>query len=290
MAAAFGLDVISSRTGLPLELHTFPIGTFVVCEPGTPFTLALHNSSAHHSNVRILIDGSWTGSLMTVKAGDTRQLQGWSLDRHRKSEFVFMSPPTHDSDLDGESAQQAASSSAASAAQLSQLGTIRATFHPVKYMGRKGKPLTARAPLNHKQLSVPEGKKALSLGVTAGHGAQIIHKKRFSTGYHTDKSKPALGVAELRYCVPDALCLSADPALKAVGEALVALQAPPGQQAPAGQRAPPGQQAPLALLPPAGRADPTTEAAVVAQPERGGSSAERKSPVFIDLCADDDDE
>ena len=71
------------------------------------------------------------------------------------------------------------------------------------------------------QQAVPEGKKALALGVTVAAGSTVPVQWKASK-FKSDRSGADLGKVELRYCVPEALRLSNDPALKAAAEALIA--------------------------------------------------------------------
>ena len=100
------------------------------------------------------------------------------------------------------------------------LGSITATcYHVLPLRGPVSRPPTG---IRHvEQKAVPEGKKALALGVTVAGGATINEPFK-GASWKADKSRPPICKVELRYCVPDALKLSNDPALKAAAEALIA--------------------------------------------------------------------
>ena len=118
---------------------------------------------------------------------------------------------------------------AASSARTSSfdaLGEVKAVVWPVKPC--KTAPVRSQRgarPELHQQAAVPEDKKAVSLGVTTGAGSTARSVKKICTT-KTDRSRGPLGTVKLRYCVPDALRLSPDPSLKAVGEALLANKMP----------------------------------------------------------------
>ena len=127
-------------------------------------------------------------------------------------QFVFAYPPT----FEGSTSAPLPGTSAA----LGALGSITATcYHVVPLRGPVSRPPTG---IRHvEQKAVPEGKKALALGVTVAGGATINEPFK-GASYKADKSRPPICKVELRYCVPDALKLSNDPALKAAADALIA--------------------------------------------------------------------
>ena len=192
--------------GFPLRNHHFPkLGvTFVVAQPSKAFTITVTNIHSERVGAEVFVDGSRTGCREIIKPGRSRVIQGWWMPGgYAVQQFVFSRPPT----VEEESSE---------GADLEALATIKVLFWPVKPLQSQKRPAGA----SHSQHAVPEGKKALSLGVTATVGA-MMHADWRPARHTCDKSRGPLGSAVLHYGVPDLLRLSADPRLKKVGAELV---------------------------------------------------------------------
>jgi hypothetical protein len=206
--------------GAPLRSHSLPPGEFVVAQPGSAFTIKLKNVWHDRISVEVKVDGQWTGSNKQLKPGHERVVQGFRMQGgNQAQQFVFAYPPTF------EGSTSAAPLPGTSAA-LGALGSITATAWPTQPKSQKQIMKEARSGIGPsgvtpEQQAVPEGKKALALGVTVAAGSTVPTKWKASK-HKSDKSGANLGKVELRYCVPDALKLSNDPALKAAADALIA--------------------------------------------------------------------
>ena len=203
--------------GAPLRTHSLPPGKFVVAQPGSAFTIKLKNVWHDRICVQVKVDGQKTGSSSVIKPGHERSVNGFRMQGGTQvQQFVFAYPPTFEGST---SAAPLPGSSAA----LGALGSITATAWPTKPKSQKARKKDSRGPSGAKpeQQAVPEGKKALALGVTVAAGSTVPAKWKASTST-ADTSGGDLGKVELRYCVPDALRLSNDPALKAAADALIA--------------------------------------------------------------------
>ena len=170
------------------------------------------------------------------------------------------------------------------------LGSITATcYHVLPLRGPVSRPPTG---IRHvEQKAVPEGKKALALGVTVAGGATINEPFK-GASWKADKSRPPICKVELRYCVPDALKLSNDPALKAAAEALIA--AGPDAAAAAGAASSSSAAAASSSAPLHAAASSNAPAAVPAaapaadvKPERKRRGKAKASSEVVELSDDD---
>ena len=231
MAQQWDLTVQLKRTGEILEVHSFAAGSFCVAQPNEEFAIIFHNQASQKVSFDLSVDGKKVGSTKHTGPNKTFTTPGWRLDDHNCRAFVFSPPPTFDASQpraapapSSSAHRKLASSSAAPAASadaLNALGEIKAVVWPVKQRTQGAKLCSQHGKRpEHQQMAVPEDKKTMALGVTTGAGSTVSYKKSVSSEYKTDHSRGPLGTVTLRYCVPDALRLSPNPTLKAVGETL----------------------------------------------------------------------
>ena len=201
--------------GAPLRTHSLPPGEFVVAQPGSAFTIKLKNVWHDRISVSVTVDGQWTGTNTQFNPGHEHVVHGFRMPGgNQAQQFVFAYPPTFEGSA-------SAAPLPGTAAALGALGSIKATAWPVKPKSLQQVMMDARSsgPKGAKpeQQAVPEGKKALALGVTVAAGSTVPVKWKASK-FKSDRSGADLGKVELRYCVPEALRLSNDPALKAAAD------------------------------------------------------------------------
>ena len=284
------LEVSVCIGGAPLRTHSLPPGEFIVAQPGSAFTIKLKNVWHDRICVELKVDGQGTGATQFLTPGFEKTIQGFRMQGgNHVQQFVFAYPPTFEGSA---SAAPLPGSSAA----LGALGSITATAWPTKPKSqqqimkeaRSGGPKGAKP----EQQAVPEGKKALALGVTVAAGSTVPVKWKPSK-FKSDRSGGDLGKVELRYCVPEALKLSNDPAIKAAAEALIA--AGPDAAAAAGAAAAGGassssaaaasSSAPLSAAA-SGNAPAAAPAADV-KPERKRRGKAKASSEVVELSDDD---
>ena len=273
--AQWDLTLQLIRTGKDLEVHSFAAGEFCVAQPNEEFKIILGNRTSTGAAFELFVDGKQVGANKHVRANRIYTVPGWRVDDHTCRAFVFSPPPTFDASASASSHLKPAASSARTSS-FDALGEVKAVVWPM--MPRKTAPVRSQrgARPEHQQAAVPEDKKAVSLGVTTGAGSTARSVKKICTT-KTDRSRGPLGTVKLRYCVPDALRLSPDPSLKAVGEALLANKMP-GAASSSAAAAPShrlaARQQPLA--PPEGMRRAKREAP---GPSNAGSGVENAIPV-----------
>ena len=264
--------------GAPLRTHALGPGNFVVAQPGVTFEVSLKNVGQLRTSVEVELDGSYIGQRFVMNTGNSKIVRGFRLPGGTQvQQFVFAYPPTFEGST---SAPPLPGTSAA----LGALGSITATcYHVLPLRGPVSRPPTG---IRHvEQKAVPEGKKALALGVTVAGGATINEPFK-GASWKADKSRPPICKVELRYCVPDALKLSNDPALKAAAEALIAA-GPDAAAAAAGAASSSSGAAASSSAPLNAAASGNAPASADVKPERKRRGKAKASSEVVELSDDD---
>ena len=279
MSSGAPLELSVRIGGAPLRTHALGPGNFVVAQPGVTFEVSLKNVGQLRTSVEVELDGSYVGQRFVMQTGNSKIVKGFRLPGGTQvQQFVFAYPPT----FEGSTSAPLPGTSAA----LGALGSITATcYHVVPLRGPVSRPPTG---IRHvEQKAVPEGKKALALGVTVAGGATINEPFK-GASWKADKSRPPICKVELRYCVPDALKLSNDPALKAAADALIAAGPDPAAGAAAAgaasssSAAAAGPSAPLNAA-----ASGNAPASADVKPERKRRGKAKASSEVVELSDDD---
>lgn len=226
MALPYDLLLQLNRTRETLEVHSFAAGNFCVAQPDAEFTIILRNRTSQRVAFELYVDGTKVES-KRIGRNKTSSVVGWPVDDHTCRAFVFSPPPTFDASMHGAPLALSASLTVpASSGNLNALGEVRAVIWPTYERSQVAVRKPFHSARHHRQMAVPEDKKAVALGVTTGAGTTLSDHRKSLSKHKTDRSRGPLGTLTLRYCVPDALRLSPDASLKAVGEALVSKAAP----------------------------------------------------------------
>ena len=224
MALPYDLLLQLNRTRETLEVHSFAAGNFCVAQPDAEFTIVLRNRTSQRVAFELYVDGKKVES-KRIGPNRTSSMVGWPVDDHTCRAFVFSPPPTFDASMAGAPLELSSAGRAkavpASSGNLNALGEVRAVIWPTYERSQVAVRKPFHSACHHRQMAVPEDKKAVALGVTTGAGTTLSDHRKALSKNKTDKSRGPLGTVTLRYCVPDALRLSPDASLKAVGEALV---------------------------------------------------------------------
>ena len=224
MALPYDLLLQLNRTRETLEVHSFAAGNFCVAQPDAEFTIVLRNRTSQRVAFELYVDGKKVES-KRIGPNRTSSMVGWPVDDHTCRAFVFSPPPTFDASMAGAPLELSSAGRAkavpASSGNLNALGEVRAVIWPTYERSQVAVRKPFHSARHHRQMAVPEDKKAVALGVTTGAGTTLSDHRKALSKNKTDKSRGPLGTVTLRYCVPDALRLSPDASLKAVGEALV---------------------------------------------------------------------
>lgn len=278
MALPYDLLLQLNRTRETLEVHSFAAGNFCVAQPDAEFTIVLRNRTSQRVAFELYVDGKKVES-KRIGPNRTSSMVGWPVDDHTCRAFVFSPPPTFDaSSMHG--APLALSSACrtkampASSGNLNALGEVRAVIWPTYERSQVAVRKPFHSASHHRQMAVPEDKKAVALGVTTGAGTTLSDHRKALSKNKTDKSRGPLGTVTLRYCVPDALRLSPDASLKAVGEALVSKAASTASSSAAASSSTSSSTA----TPPRRPASLLQSAAHAAAPSEGARRPKREAP------------
>ena len=277
MALPYDLLLQLNRTRETLEVHSFAAGNFCVAQPDAEFTIVLRNRTSQRVAFELYVDGKKVES-KRIGPNRTSSMVGWPVDDHTCRAFVFSPPPTFDASMAGAPLELSSAGRAkavpASSGNLNALGEVRAVIWPTYERSQVAVRKPFHSACHHRQMAVPEDKKAVALGVTTGAGTTLSDHRKALSKNKTDKSRGPLGTVTLRYCVPDALRLSPDASLKAVGEALVSKAASTASSSAAASSSTSSSTA----TPPRRPASLLQSAAHAAAPSEGARRPKREAP------------